>query len=93
MNKPETILAPFPYSADEQRLVDKYESAARALCMMDGIDPEKSIDVPHPRIEGANCLVPMWQTHIRKLASMDRIMLALWGTQEDRIEKDEPAVQ
>lgn len=73
-----------PYSEFQKLMNGRYESAARAVCLLTGENPDTPIIEDHPSIAGAKVKAPHWHTKVQALINHDILLMALIRTREDR---------
>lgn len=78
------IKHPAPYTDYERSVLAHYESAARAICKLRGLDEDEQLETNHPTIKGATVWVKRWETCVNQLEDFEMHLIALTGTSQDR---------
>lgn len=83
-----TVVVDYRPTEWERATEASYESAARAYCVLAGLNPEEIIELPDTKASKPTRMrLARWRKIVYELLPFDQRLMALLATQSDRITK------
>ncbi len=72
------------YTPEQRAMVEEYKSFAIRYMQINGENPSRRVDKPHPTIAGAHVFCEAWESMVPKLVDFENLFLAMMSTRQDR---------